>query len=116
MLYLILGTVEGPKIHIENISIDPCNSATITYRLVTSTGTQSLTHLMEGEQYRRWGTDDTILFHLLCLKHGFQYKPYIEPEFFEEVMVWRDEATGELKQDMIQYPNPKYVPPTTPTQ
>jgi hypothetical protein len=115
MLYLILGTVEGSKIHVENISIDPCNSATITYKLITSTGTQSLTHVVEGEQYRRWGTDDTILYHILCLKHGLQYKPYVEPEFFEEVMVSKNDETGQMIYETIRYPNPKYVP-TAPTQ
>jgi len=40
------------------------------------------------------GTDDTIIYHLLCLRHGLEYKPYKKPEFFEEVNVWRDEATG----------------------
>jgi hypothetical protein len=43
------------------------------------------------------------------------YKPYVEPEFFEEVMVSKDEATGEMKYEMVKYPNPKYVP-TTPAQ
>jgi len=33
-----------------------------------------------------------------------------EPEFFEEVNVWRDEATGEIKSEKVNKPNPNYVP------
>jgi len=50
------------------------------------------------------GTDDTIIYHLLCLRHGLEYKPY------EEVNVWRDEATGEIKSERMNKPNPNYVP------
>jgi hypothetical protein len=64
---------------------------------------------MDGEQYKRWGTDDTIIYHLLCIKHGLQYVPWVEPEFFEEVNIWRDEATGEMKTEMVKTPNPKYT-------
>ncbi len=35
--------------------------------------------------------------------------PYIEPEFFEEVNVWRDETTGEMKSELVKRPNPKYT-------
>jgi hypothetical protein len=66
---------------------------------------------MDGEQYACWGTDDTILYHILCARHNVQYKPYVEPEFYEEVVVWKDEETGEVKSKMIQKPNPKYIPP-----
>ena len=108
-LFVILGTEEGAKIHLQNISIDPCNSATITYKLITIDREEQLTHVIKDEQYRRWGNDDTIIFHLLCARHGLQYKPYVEPEFFEEVMVWKDEDTGEIRKETIKYPNPKYV-------
>lgn len=110
MLMLVLGTVEGAKIHLQNISIDPCNCATIDYKLVTKAGCEQLTHIVEGEQYKRWGNDDTVVYHLLCAKHNLHYKPYVEPEFFEEVMVSKDEETGEMKYEMIKYPNPKYNP------
>jgi hypothetical protein len=114
-MLLTLGTLEGAVIHLKSISIEPCVSATIQYSLYSSLGNQELTYVMEGEQYKKWGNDDTLIYHLLCAKHNLHYKPYVEPEFFEEVMVWKDEATGELKQEMIKYPNPKYVP-TTPAQ
>jgi len=110
LLMTVLGTVEGPKIELLNISIDPCNSALITYKLHTRGGEEKLTHTIEGEQYRRWGTDDTIIYHLLCAKHNLHYKPYEEPEFFQELMVWKDEETGEMKSEVIRYPNPKYDP------
>jgi hypothetical protein len=110
MLFTLLGTVEGPSIHIEYISIDPCNYAFINYKLISKNGTEILTHKIEGEQYKQWKDDDTILFHLLCAKHKLHYKPYEEPEFFEECMVSKDEKTGEMKYDMIKTPNPKYNP------
>jgi hypothetical protein len=110
MLFTLLGTVEGASIHIQYISIDPCNHAVINYKLITNSGSEMLTHKIEGEQYKQWKDDDTILFHLLCAKHKLHYKPYEEPEFFEECMVSKDEETGEMKYDMIRTPNPKYNP------
>ena len=109
MLMIFLGTLEGARIDLQHISIEPCKSATIQYVLINQNGEQRLTHKMEGEQYARWGNDDTIIYHLLCAKHGYHYKPFEEPEFFEEVMVWKDEATGEMKSDLVKYPNPKYT-------
>lgn len=64
---------------------------------------------MDGEQYKKWGNDDSIIYHLLCVKHGYQYAPYTEPEFFEEVNVWRDQETGEMKSERVKVPNPKYT-------
>ena len=64
---------------------------------------------MDGEQYAQWGNDDTVIYHLLCARHKLQYKPFEEPEFFEEVNVWRDKETGEMKSKMIKRPNPKYT-------
>lgn len=110
MLFTLLGTVEGPSIHIEYVSLDPCNHAIINYKLIAKGGTEILSHKIEGEQYRQWKDDDTILFHLLCAKHKLHYKPYEEPEFFEECMVSKDEQTGEMKYDTIKTPNPKYNP------
>lgn len=113
MLMIVLGTVEGAKIELLNINIVPCQSATITYKLHTKSGEEKLTHTVEGEQYARWGTDDTIIYHILCAKHKLHYKPYEEPEFFQELMVWKDEETGEMKSEVIRYPNPKYDPNAT---
>ena len=110
MLFTLLGTAEGATIHIEHISIDPCNHAIISYELITKDGTQQLTHKVEGEQYKLWTNDDTLIFHLLCAKHKLHYIPYREPEFFEECVVSKDEETGEMKYEMIKTPNPKYNP------
>lgn len=109
MLYITLGTVEGAIIHLKNISIVPCESATIDYSLSTKDGNENLSLKVEGEQYKKWGNDDTLIYHLLCAKHKLHYKPYVEPEFFEEVMVSADE-NGEMKYETIRYPNPKYNP------
>ena len=113
MLMVVLGTIEGAKIELLNISIVPCQSANITYKLHTGSGEEKLTHTIEGEQYRRWGNDDTIIYHLLCAKHHLHYKPYEEPEFFQELMVWKDEETGEMKSEVIRHQNPKYDPNAT---
>lgn len=109
-MYITLGTVEGAVIHLKSISIEPCVGATIIYTLYSSGANQELTYVMEGEQYKKWGNDDTLIYHLLCAKHKLHYKPYVEPEFFEEIMVSADEATGEMKYETIRYPNPKYNP------
>ena len=98
-------------LYLESIYINPEKSATISYTVKDIKREQltRYTYEMDGEQYKKWGTDDTIIYHLLCIKHGYQYMPYVEPEFFEEVNVWRDEATGEMKSEMVKRPNPKYT-------
>jgi hypothetical protein len=113
MLRLVLGTTtEGVKIAVQSISINPTISATIRYQfLAVNQPVENCEYVMEGEQYARWGTDDTILYHILCARHNVQYKPFVEPEFLEEVLVWKDEETGEIKSEIKKYPNPKYVPP-----
>lgn len=115
MLKIKIGTT-NPELYIylESIYITPEKSATIRYLIkdVTREQLTNYTYEMDGEQYARWGNDDTIIYHLLCARHGLQYKPYEEPEFFEEVNVWRDEATGEIKSEMVKKPNPKYVAKT----
>jgi hypothetical protein len=98
-------------LYLESIYINPEKSAIISYNVKDLKREQLTRHTyeMDGEQYKKWGTDDTIIYHLLCLKHGYQYMPYIEPEFFQEVNVWRDETTGEMKSEMVKRPNPKYT-------
>ena len=111
MLYITLGSVEGAVILLNSISIEPCVSATIQYTLTDNQGvSKDLTHIVEGEQYKQWGTDDTLIYHILCSKHRLHYKPYEEPEFFEEIMVSSNQETGEMKYERIKYPNPKYNP------
>lgn len=110
MLRLTLGTTtEGKYLILESIYVEPTKSATIKYKFINGTSITDHDYVMDGEQYARWGTDDTIIYHLLCTKHRLQYKPYEEPEFFEETMVWRDEASGEMKCELIKKPNPKYT-------
>lgn len=114
MLRLNIGTT-NPNIYIDlqSIYVNPMTSATITYTVINhNTGGQQYTYEMTGEQYARWGNDDTIIYHLLCIRHGLEYKPYEEPEFFEEVNVWRDEATGEIKSERVNKLNPNYVAKT----
>jgi hypothetical protein len=115
MLRINIGTTD-PDVYIDlqSIYITPTKSATINYSLNNyKTGGTQYTYEMEGEQYARWGTDDTILYHVLCARHSLQYKPYEEPEFFEEVVVWMDEQTGEIKSELVKKPNPKYVAKTS---
>lgn len=111
MLRLILGTTtQGKEIAIESIYVEPTKSATIKYKLISiGEGISSYEYVLDGEQYSKWGTDDTILYHIICNRHRLQYKPYEEPEFFEETIVWRDEKDGELKCDLVKKPNPNYT-------
>lgn len=117
MLRIKIGTT-NPDVfmYLESIYITPEKSATIRYSIKDLKREQitNYTYEMTGEQYARWGTDDTIIYHLLCLRHGFEYQSYEEPEFTEEVNVWRDEATGEIKSERVKKPNPNYVPKTSP--
>jgi hypothetical protein len=112
MLRKKIGTT-NPDVYmyLESIYVTPEQSATIRYLVKDLKREQvtNYTYEMDGEQYKKWGNDDTIIYHLLCLKHGYQYMPYIEPEFFEEVNVWRDEKTGEMKTEIVKKPNPKYT-------
>ena len=111
MLKLVLGTTtDGVKIAIQSIFIDPCKSATIKYQFIkVNQFVENHDYIIHGEQYARWGTDDTILFHILCARHNVQYKQFEEPEFLEEVIVWKDETTNEIKSEVIQTPNPNYA-------
>jgi len=112
MLRKKIGTT-NPDVYmyLESIYVTPEQSATIKY-LVKDLKREQITYYtyeMDGEQYKKWGNDDTIIYHLLCMKHGYQYAPYVEPEFYEEVNVWRDEQTGEMKSELVKRPNPKYT-------
>ena len=111
MLRIRIGTTNpNVTLYLESIYVTPHESATIKYIVKTiNKSMETYIYEMDGEQYKRWGTDDTIIYHLLCIKHGLQYLPWVEPEFFEEVNVWRDEATGEMKTEMVKTPNPKYT-------
>ena len=112
-LKIKIGTT-NPNVYmyLESIYVTPEKSATIRYSVKDIIREQitNYTYEMTGEQYARWGTDDTIIYHILCIRHGLEYKPYEEAEFFEEVNVWRDEATGEIKSEKVKKPNPNYLP------
>lgn len=112
MLRKKIGTT-NPDVYmyLESIYVNPEQSATIKYLVKDLKREQvtNYTYEMDGEQYKKWGNDDTIIYHLLCVKHGYHYAPYVEPEFFEEVNVWRDQETGEMKSERVKRPNPKYT-------
>lgn len=59
---------------------------------------------------------DTIIYHRICIKHRYKYKPFEEPKYFEEVVVWIDDVSGEVKSKVVNKPNPNYVAPSTPSQ
>jgi len=110
MLKIILGTTtEGTIIALESIYLEPEKSATITYNLISKSGILNQVYVMESPQYQKWGTDDTILYHIICTRHNLQYKPFVEPEFIDETIVYRDEISGEMKCDHIKKTNPKYT-------
>ena len=110
MLRLILGTTtNGVKIALSEININPTINATIKYQLVShDRGIVEHEYIMSGEQYSKWGTDDTIIYHIICAKHNLQYKPYIEPQTFTEAVIYKDEQTGEMLTKMVDVPNPRY--------
>ena len=122
MLKLILGTTtSGVKIAVREVNINPTVSATIKYQVVShDRGIEDNEYIMSGEQYSKWGTDDTLIYHIICAKHNLQYKPYVEPPTFTEIIIYKDEQTGEMLSKTVEVPNPRYVggderPPTTPS-
>jgi hypothetical protein len=110
MLKIILGTTtQGTKIALESVYVEPTKCAIIKYQLIQiDQNVTNHTYKMEGEQYSKWGADDTILYHIICNRHKLQYKPFVEPEFIDEAIVYRDEATGEIKCEHIKIQNPNY--------
>ena len=110
MLRLILGTTTpGVKIALLEVNINPTVSATIKYQVVShNKGIEDNEYIMCGEQYSKWGTDDTLIYHIICAKHNLQYKPYIEPPTFSEVIIYKDEQTGEMLNKTVEVPNPRY--------
>ena len=109
MLKLILGTNDpNVRIDIQSISITPTQSATIKYTLISLSGLQPQEIVIDGEQYAQWGTDDTIIYHIVCARHKLEYVPYVEPQFYEEVFVYKNDQ-GLLVTENIQKPNPNYV-------
>jgi len=112
LLKIILGTSNPDvRIALQYININPTVSATIKYQLVSNTeGIKDCDITIDGLQYAAWGTDDTIVYHIICARHNLQFVPYVEPEFYEEAFVYKNEL-GEFVSEMIRKPNPKYVMP-----
>lgn len=110
MLKLILGTNDpNVRIDIQSISITPTISATIKYTLISSlSGLQHHEFVIDGQQYAQWGTDDTIIYHIVCARHNVEYVPYVEPKFYADVFVYKNDQ-GLLVTENIQIPNPNYV-------
>ena len=110
MLRLILGTNNpNVRIDLQSISITPTKSATIKYQLIsTSDGINDHTLIIDGQQYAVWGTDDTIIYNIICARHNLTYVPYVEPQFYEEVLVYKNEQ-GQFITENIQKQNPNYV-------
>lgn len=110
LLRIILGTSNPDvRIAIQHISINPTVSATIKYQVVSNTeGIKDAEITIDGQQYAAWGTDDTIIYHVLCARHNLQYVPYVEPEFYEEAYVYKNDQ-GEVVTETIRKPNPNYV-------
>lgn len=109
LLKLILGT-SNPDVRIvlQHISINPTVGATINYQIVSNTeGISDRVITIDGQQYAVWGADDTIIYHIICARHNLQYVPYIEPEFYEEAFVYKNDK-GEIECKTIKKPNPKF--------
>jgi len=117
LLRIALGTSNPDvTITIQHISINPTVSATICYQIVSNIeGIKQQELTIDGQQYAAWGNDDTIIYHIICARHNLQYVPYVEPKFYEEAFVYKNDQ-GELVRETIRKPNPNYVLPTpTPT-
>ena len=114
LLRIILGTSNPDvRIALQYININPTVSATIKYQLVSNTeGIKDCEITIDGLQYSAWGTDDTIVYHIICARHNLQFVPYVEPEFYEEAFVYKNDV-GEIVSEMIRKPNPKYVRPVS---
>jgi hypothetical protein len=112
LLRVILGTSNPDvRIALQYISINPTVSATIKYQIVSNTeGIKDYEITIDGQQYSAWGTDDTIIYHIICARHNLRYVPYVEPEFYEEVFVYKNNV-GEIVSELIRKPNPNYVRP-----
>ncbi len=116
LLRIALGTSNPDvRITIQHISINPTVSATISYQIVSNTeGIKQQELTIDGQQYAAWGNDDTIIYHIICARHNLQYVPYVEPEFYEEAFVYKNEQ-GEIVTQTIRKPNPSYIYPPVPT-
>lgn len=112
MIRRILGTsAAGVKIVLQCINVDPTISATINYQYISvSEGIKNFEFVIEGEQYKEWGADDTIIYHIVCARHNLTYVPYIEPEYYDEVIVYKN-PQGQFVTQTIQRKNPNYVAP-----
>jgi len=97
-------------IHIDNVYMNPTQYAIVEYRLsYKQGGSTRLTVKIEGDEYRRWGSDDHYLFHYLALKNNLQYIEEPEPEFIDYAYVeWQSDGTW--KNVYTKRPNPKYDP------
>jgi len=113
MLRVMLGTsAPGIRIAIKNIIINPTVSATINYQHISNTtGITDHEFVIDGQQYASWGTDDTLIFHIICARHNVQYVPYVEQQFYQEALIYKN-AQGQFVTETIQKANPSYVPPT----
>jgi hypothetical protein len=115
-MYILGTTTDGILIEIHNIIIIPKTRAYINYRIINTsrTGMFPESHMMEliieGEQYARWGTDDTILFHIICLKHNLEYKAYTPPPTVDKNIIFFDES-GNINTETTQIPNPYHEDP-----
>jgi hypothetical protein len=114
LLRIILGTSNPDvRIALQYISINPTVSATIKYQLVSNTeGIKDCEITIDGQQYSAWGADDTIVYHIICARHNLQFVPYVEPEFYEEAFVYKNDV-GEIVSELIRKPNPNYVRPVS---
>jgi len=112
LLKIILGTSNSDvRIALQHVNINPTVGATIKYQLISNIdGIKDYETIIEGQQYSVWGTDDTIIYHIICARHNLQYVPYVEPEFFEEAFVYKNEL-GEIVSETIRKPNPNYIVP-----
>ena len=110
MLRLLLGTNDSNvRIILQNIINNPTISATFAYQKISATeGLSEHTLDISGQQYTSWTNDNTIIYNIICNNHSLEYVPYVEPQYYNEVLVYKNEQ-GQTESNMIQTANPSYV-------
>lgn len=108
----VLTTQPGYNFILERIEIDPNKRATITYQYRTPEGIENAKLIVDGLEYKQWGTNDDFILDKVCAHHGLTRMIVPEPEFITELIYVKLE-NGTYEERAIQVPNPAYIPPSS---
>jgi len=99
--------------YIEAITIIPNLSAGLYYKkIIQGAGGSDHHDVIEGDEYRRWSSDDRYVYIYICNKHGLKYVERIEPEYIERnyCMPNEDGSFRDIK-EMVKNPAYTGLPP-----